>query len=296
MKNLFAIFREGEAGGAGGGAAAAAASAGGAPGGLAAAAAAAAGAQGGGDQGQSNGQATAGGQQSAGQQNGAYYPDGLPDQFRGQTERETIDKLFAEVNGRPKPPATAKDYKFELSPEMKEKFGELKDDKVLPLWAEVAHELGLDDKGATAAFEKLYQKMDKAGLVDHGPNYDAEIKKLMPNAGNDRERMQSVQSRINGAQAFIQGLETNGTLTKEQAANLHALTDTANGVMTMEALQKAMGGTGIVNGGAPANGRRSKDAIKTDMADPRYDPLSPKYDKAFQERIDTEYRGLYGAA
>jgi hypothetical protein len=136
--------------------------------------------------------------------------------------------------------------------------------------------------------------MEKAGLIEAPPDYGAELQKLQPKAGTERERLLAAQQRINGADAWIKGLESGGALTKAQAAILHASTDTAEGIMLIESLQKAFGGTGIVAGGAPSGGQRSKDAIKADMADARYDPLSPKYDKAFQERVDKEYRATYG--
>jgi hypothetical protein len=292
MKTLFQIFRDGDAGGAAGGGAAPAAASGGTPAAapaasLAAAAAAAVGSQGG--DGQPNGQQQPNGQGAPnGQQapvNGAYFPEGLPDEFKGANERETIDKLAAKLTGLPKPPASPKDYKFELSPEMKDKFGDLKDDKFMPLWAETAHELDLDDGRATAALEKLYQKMDKAGLIDRGPDYTAEMQKLMPKSGNTREQLVAVQARINGAQAFIQGLETNGALTKDLAAILHANTDTASGVMLMEALQKAMGGTGLQGGGVPPAIYSDAD-WRRDMNDERYSTSSPKHDPEFRRSVD----------
>jgi hypothetical protein len=284
MKQLFTIFRDGDAGGASGaGGAAPAQPAAAPPASLAAAAAARADASADGAP-ASAAPADASGQPPAAP-NGAYFPEGLPEQFRGASERETIDKLAQEIAGRPKPPASPKDYKFELSPDMKAKFGELKDDKVLPLWGEVAHELGLDDQRATAAFEKLYQKMDKAGLVDHGPDYEAELKKLMPNSGNERERNMAAKQRIDGAMAFVQGLETNGTLAKEEAARLHALVDDAVGVQIMEKLQRAMRGTGLVNGGAPAQPYSDAD-WRRDMSDPRYSTTSPQHDPEFRKSVD----------
>ena len=288
MKTWFQIFRDGDAGGAPGGGAAPAASPGGAaaaaPASLAAAAAAAVGSQGGDGQPAPNGQPAPQNGQPA-PVTGAYVPEGLPDEFKGANERETIDKLYAKLSSQPKPPASPKDYKFELSPEMKDKFGDLKDDKVMPLWAEVAHELGLDDGKATAVFEKLYQKMDKAGLIDNGPDYTAEMQKLMPKTGNDRERLVAVQARINGAQAFVQGLETNGTLTKQQAAMLHANTDTAAGIELMEALQRGFGGTGLQGGGMPTAAYSEAD-WRRDLNDERYSTTSPKYDPQFRAQVD----------
>lgn len=255
--------------------------------GLAAAAAAAVGAAGD-DAGSPAGGAARGapeGQSTPGASGAPYAPEGLPEQFRGQSERETIDKLYAAVAGRPKPPATPKDYKLELSAEMQAKFGDLRDDKVLPLWGEVAHELGLDNAGYSQAFEKLYVKMDRAGLIDHGPDYQAELEKLKPARGSDVERLRGASRRINEASAFVKGLEGKGALSKTQAAILTAVMDTADGVMTMEALAKAMGGTGIVGGGLAPEAYSEAD-FHRDLKDERYSTTSPKHDPAWRKAVD----------
>lgn len=294
MKALFQIFRDGDAGGApGGGAApaggAAAAAPAAAPANLAAAADAAAAAAGGA---QNGADAPDGASSQQPPVNGAYYPEGLPDQYRGMTEKETIDKLYADIQGRPKPPATPKDYTFELSPDMKEKFGDLKDDKVLPLWAEVAHELGLDDKAATAAFEKLYQRMEKAGLIDHGPDYTAEIEKLKPARGDPRERTMAVKNRLVAADSFIKGLETRGALSKASAAILGANVDTAAGVIMIEELAAAMGGPGIVTTGGVGAEAYSRTDYERDLNDPRYSTTSPQHDPAFRKAVDEKAQRL----
>jgi hypothetical protein len=290
MKRGFSLWDllafEGDAGGAAGAGAGAPAA-----GGLAAAAAAAAAAAGGGTPGAGDGGA---GGPPAAQNNGSlYFPDGMPDTYRGTTVNETIDKLWGDINGRPKPPAKPEEYKLELSPELQKKFGDLTDDKVLPIWRETAHELGLNDAQFQGAFVKLYDKMEKAGLIEQAPDYAAEFEKLQPKTGDTRTRAVAAMNRVNDATAFVKGLETRAGFGKQHLAMLASLVETAAGVETIEGIMKLTSSPGIVGGGTAGDGGvYGWDAATKDMADERYSTSSPKHDPAFRKSVDEKMAKL----
>lgn len=184
-----------------------------------------------------------------------YVPEGLADNFRGTSDRETIDKLLADIRGRPKPPEKPGDYKLELSPDFAKSYGELneKDNKVLDVWRQTAHELGLDNKAFNGAFEKFYGNLDKAGLIEM-TDPAAETEKLIaaqPKHLSFKEKATAVAKLANDVGAGVAALETRGILTKSQTALVSALLDTAEGINAVNALLNLMGEHGV----QPGNGK-----------------------------------------
>lgn len=196
------------------------------------------------------------GQQQNGQQSQAYYPDGLPDGFRGTNDRETIDKLFGDINGRPKPPASPKDYKYEFGKEFTEKFGDLKDDPVLPMWSEIAHELGLGNKQAQDVVPKFYDKLAEAGLIAKPVDVNEELAKLEPNEPDLVRRTAKGAQRVNAIATTLKGLEARGVLTKADNLRLGIMMMDAANVTAFEKVLKLLPAEhGLQNGGAPTDGR-----------------------------------------
>lgn len=177
-----------------------------------------------------------------------YVPEGLPDTFKGASDKETIDKLFGDINGRPKPPEKPDGYKFEFAEDFTKKYGDLKDDKVVGVWAEVAHELGLDNAQANGALTKLYERLDASGMLDLGPDPDAEISALMPKTGDDATRRAEALKRINNAGAWVKGLEAKG-LSKDGVTSFSEMLTTAKGVEALEFLQRTFNQPGLNGGG-----------------------------------------------
>jgi hypothetical protein len=296
---LSGLLRNADGGGASGaGAAAGGDQNAGAGGALAARAAELAGKAGGGAAGAGADDKGAGGQGAGGAPQ-LYFPKDLPEQFKGATNNETIDKLYAEVAGRPKPPEKPDGYKLELSEDFTKKFGELKDEKdskVLGAWREAAHELGLSDQQFSGAIEKFYGAMEKAGLLDLGPDPDAEIEKLKPKSGDDRSRLAAAQKRINDAGAWVAGLEARG-LDKAGVVMLAGLLENAQGIQAIEFLQKTFQTPGLVAGGQGGSaGGDTKESLEGLMRDPRYDSQNAAYDPRFRSDVDGRWRKLHGAA
>lgn len=243
-----AAAANGSGGGSGAGAGAAAAG-----GNLADAAARIVAAQGDGQQ-SGNGQQQNGQQQQ--QQTQSYYPEGLPDGFRGANDRETIDKLFGDINGRPKPPATAKDYKYEFAKEFTEKFGDLKDDAVLPMWSEIAHKYKIPNDVAQGVVTDLYDGLAKEGLIAKPVDVNEELAKLEPNETDPVRRTAKGAQRVNAIATTLKGLETRGVLSKADNLRLGIMMMDAANVTAFEKILKLLPAEhGLQNGGAPTDGR-----------------------------------------
>jgi hypothetical protein len=177
-----------------------------------------------------------------------YYPEGLGEAFRGKDNNETIDKLFGHVNGLPKAPAKPEDYQLALSEDFTTKFGDLKDDKVVGVWRGVAHELGLPDAAFSGVIEKLYGALEKEGMLDVGPDPDAELAKLMPREGDDKSRQLAAYKRIDDSASWIKGLVAKG-LPKDGAIMLSGLLENAAGVQVLEFLSRNIPGMQAGGGG-----------------------------------------------
>lgn len=272
---------EGGAGGGSGGGAGGSASEGGTP--LAKAAQAAAGGEGGAD---GQGDDKGGGDPAA----GPYRPEGLGDEFVGESDRETIDRLFGKVKGLPQPPESADKYELDLPEEMAKKFGDLTNDKVLPLWRETAHELGLSNDQFQGAFSKLYERMMDQGLIDAPIDPAAEFRALAPNERDPSRAEAAGAQRVNDVIAGISQLEAGKVISEAFADRLAGLAKDADGVKGLEALlaRGSDGTTGVKTGGERGQ-VRSLDAIRADMRDPRYDSTTAHFDKRFRERVDAEY-------
>lgn len=201
---------------------------------------------------QQNGQQQANGQQAS----QAYYPEGLPDTFRGTNDRETIDKLAKDIADRPKPPAAAKDYKYEFTEDFTKKYGDLKDDPVLPMFNEVAHKHGLSNKAAQGIVTDLFDGLAKAGLIPEAIDMDKELLKLEPNEPDPVRRATKAGQRVTAIATTLKGLETRGVLTKADNARLSLMFMDAANVAAFEKVMKLIPAEhGMQGGGTTPDGR-----------------------------------------
>lgn len=232
----------------------------------------------------------------AGQQpgaGGAYYPEGLPDTFRGLSDKETIDKLYADYSGRPKPPAADKDYKFEPSQDFVKSYGDLKDDPALPVFRKIAHKHGLDQGQFNAMIQDVYQEFEKSGLIEGPLDAEAEVAKLAGDKGAARDRYVKAHQRIAAVEQFVKGLQTRGEITKNDAVILGSMAASADAVIAFEKIMRLIPGEhGLQTGGAGSSAGYSWAQADADMADERYSSSSLKHDPRFRADVDQKMRAL----
>lgn len=149
----------------------------------------------------------------------AYHPEGLGDAFKGGTDKETIDKLAAHLKGLPQPPANAEDYKLELPKEL-EGLVAGKDDPVLPMYREIAKELGLSQAQFEGSITKLYAKMTEKGLIERPVNLSNEFAALSNGTGDRAAQIAAGQRVALDVADKIDAAAGRGLLSKETAAEI----------------------------------------------------------------------------
>lgn len=147
-----------------------------------------------------------------------YAPEGLPEALRGATEKETIDKLWAAEQAR-KPPAAATDYKFDVTKDL-EGIVDPANDRVLPIWREVAHKHDLSQAQFQAIVGDLFVGMEKAGLIERGVNIASEFEALGAGAGDKAAQIQKGQQRMLELADKIGGIATRNGISQEESAGL----------------------------------------------------------------------------
>ena len=293
------------AGGAGGGA-----GTGGAAGG-----AGAAGAGGGAAGGGAGGQGSAGGGQAAagsGAAGGsappaaptAYYPEKLPDHFRGPTDRETIDRMFQswsglreEMSKRGTVPKTPDGYKLELDEQAARVYGDLSKDPRTKVFTALAQKYELTDKQASGFFRDFNAQLIADGLVKT-INVDAEARALLGDqaiSGKSADQVrQEAGQRWKAATDFLDVLVAGKQMTKEAAAILKRSAETADGVRAVEQLQSLLKPVvGLQPGGETGGKGLTKDDLDRMANDPRNDPRHPTYSPEFVKQTQDAYKRFF---
>lgn len=227
-------------------------------------------------------------------------PDWLPanleldKQFLGETPSaaDTISRLHNAYKGSREAiskfgavPDKPDGYKIEGSPEVVKLFGN-PDDKGMEILRTAAQQAGITDRQLPALLTTFAKGFIEAGLLPTPIDPKAEAQKLVGSdfRGNEAELIAEGKRRETAAEAWVDGLVTNGTFTAEEGAYLKSMSGTATGIMTLEKLQrKSSGGPGIQTGGQGGATGLTDDQVRARMRDPRYFASRPEYDQAFAE-------------
>jgi hypothetical protein len=179
-----------------------------------------------------------------------YAPEGLPEEFRGETDRETIDKLLA---ARPEVPKEPGDYKYELSEATAKLVGNIEDDPVLAVWREVSHDLGMTNDQSNGGFDKFIGKLVDKKLIPAPVDFEAELKQLQPDNESDPQKAGAeATKRVQNAIDFVNGLKSRKIFSDDEANMLYGLSNSAKGVVMLEKLAALGKSHGVQGGGAPA--------------------------------------------
>lgn len=155
-----------------------------------------------------------------------YAPDGLPEQFRGKDERETIDRLWGDINGRPKAPETADAYTLSLPKDIAPLI-DVDNDALLPEFRVIAKELGLTQDQYEGTITKLYSKMIEKGLVEKPLDIDAEFAAISDGTGDRVAQVAAGRKSVVELVDVFDGLAARQQISKDAAAELTATIDTA---------------------------------------------------------------------
>ncbi|MFP4539147.1 MAG: hypothetical protein ACLFPA_12705, partial [Dichotomicrobium sp.] len=181
-----------------------------------------------------------------------YWPEGLPESlagYKGENDRETIDKLTAALKDQPAAPEKPEGYQLDLPKEFTDKYGDLSEDEVLPIWREIAHKQGMSNAQFNGAIAELYQQLNDKGILQEPIDPQAEMAKLAPKGADPVQGKAQAAQRIRAVSDQIEGLVSRGVLSRVEGNIATSLAADAAGVMTLEKLLARGGEHGAQGGG-----------------------------------------------
>jgi hypothetical protein len=147
------------------------------------------------------------------------------------------------------------------------------DDPLLGVFRNIAHETGLTQEQFNDGISKYIDTM-----AENAPKYDDEMKKLGENA----------QMRVEAA-----GMFTGKNFTPETASMINSITSTAEGVVAIEEIMNLVGGPnpGPSGEGSGAGAIKTRDELRTMMADPKYHSEYQR-DPAWVKEVEDGFKAL----
>lgn len=235
---------------------------------------------------------------------GLYRPEGLPDQFHGQSDRETIDKMFGALKGFREKQATAEpvpktvdEYRFEWSETVKGYVDTLEKVKD-PLFQGVKEDLlaaGIPSAQANKLMNGLLGRLLTMDVLEKPIDIEAEKARLAPPEARNLppvERDQAAQVRISNNVAFVNQLvqdKFDPGAAKVIAAELAAFPELND---LVEFMRRSTGAPALGGQPAPAITRADLDAR---IADPRNEVGNPAYSASFARETTRLYQEFHGA-
>lgn len=233
-----------------------------------------------------------------------HRPDGLPDHLLGGSDRETIDKLFgafdgfrraqSEIGAVPKEPSA---YKLEPSDKLKPYVANLEQDGLFSGVREDALKAGITDKQFNKFLGPVLERMmELPGFA--GIDYQKELANLTPPEAKSLDeagRKAAVNKRIETNLAWIEGARAQNMMPKEIADTLITrLGDDARGHQAIEWMRAQGRERGPALDGKGAGAVASDADLKARNIDPRNNPNSPTFDRAFAAETDRLFQQRYG--
>lgn len=231
----------------------------------------------------------------------AYVPDGMPEHLIGETDQETIDKALKAYKGardelakKYNIPERIDDYQIEFSDEEKEKFlspDEDGNDPVFNALRESAFKNGIPAEKAAAwardLFEMVHSDIDDKVQDKTESTVDAKFEKI-----GGPEKAEPIKK---ANEAWIQGLQNQGIIDEDDAAEMSLLTQYGEGLRWLDKVRTAVAGEKPIPAdlsGDTGGGETLSEAKLTEMMrDPRYwKSKDPDYIK----QVEAGFKKLYG--
>lgn len=236
-----------------------------------------------------------------GAQPSLHKPEGIADHLIGQTDQETIDRLFKENKGfrdaqakGPQVPEKADAYAFNWSDKLKAAGGVADDDPALAAFKDIAHEHGYTQSQIDAIPKFMDVLVDK-GLIEKPFDTNGLLKSLAPEGyrGTDEQMQAKGGERLLTAENWIKQLTAQQGFTEGMKNDMRLLTTSADGVAVIEALMKSGSNPSIQPGGGIQQQGISKSDLEARTADPRNDAFGAKFDPAYAEETRKLFKQMY---
>ncbi len=241
---------------------------------------------------------------------GIYFPEGLPDHFKGASDRETIDKLagawkdYRNRDAGRDVPETPDGYltldgidakAFTLDERFKGHIEALASDPGMKAAAEVAKKYGVERPAMYGMLQAAMGALQESGMLEPMVDVATERAALLPDAAKTLPKDQqdvAIDKRMNDNFAFIDLMVANRGLPKQVGEYAQMmLGDKAEGHLFLEFVRTAIQGGGQGPGQHGGQGPSISHAqLKERQADPRNDPNDPRFDPAFERETSRLYQ------
>lgn len=199
------------------------------------------------------------------------------------------DPAAAPVQSDTPPPKTmtADDYAFTPTSEALKPYFAKSDDPAMANARSAAAELGIAPEIFSALLEKTFGPLAEQGAFPAPFDAAAELRRLGQAWGHGEtpEGRAALSRELGEIVTFAENFAKSAGLDPAAAGELSAMADTAAGAQALRAIQRAVAGGGPTPGGAPA-AAMSLASLQAQMTDERYNPSSPKYDRAWRADLD----------
>ncbi len=241
------------------------------------------------------------------------WPDGFPEQLRGQDANETLAKVNKAISGyREKDanrdiPKDPKDYlstegvkNFELADDLKSHFDQLGSDPVFEPMANKARELGIERGAFLNLWQTGMQSLSQAGLLEPPVDQKAERSALVPDAAKDlppTEQDKAIDKRMQENLDFVDLMVTNRGLDKDAGEYAQLmLADRAHGHKFLEWIRGQFGQSDGGPGAHGGNGSGStREQLQAEMKALDAKRGTPEFDQSAYDALDEKYRKAFGS-
>ncbi|SNZ20946.1 hypothetical protein [Cohaesibacter gelatinilyticus] len=226
------------------------------------------------------------------QDNSPYRPEGLAEDYHGENDQETIDRLVASLNAsNPQLPEDVSGYDFKPDDELKSYFGDT-DDPLLNSAKAAALECGITPDKFQDFINKTFKGPVAEGLLT--PAYDPK-KEFDTLAGYLKTDPQGAEKAANDALAIAENMGKNLGLPESAQGFMSGMSEIADGIMIIRAIENMAQEKGVALG-ETADGSTaffSKEELARMGDDPRLKPSSSKYDASVEKKYNASYQHHY---
>lgn len=236
-----------------------------------------------------------------------YRPQGVPESIFGKSNNETIDNLVTALNSAraasrsTQVPETIDAYVLgEVPGEIQPFLSNLEQDQTFRQMQALALKNKLPVEGFAGFIKDLVGEWNQAGMFAPAVDTRAEREALIPDNARTlapAEQEAAINARVRDNLDYVEKILTQKGMPKDSATLLvESLGDRAAGHKAIEFIRSIVDGQTSDPLVAGRTGGADMSSIERDMADPRYDPSSPRFDQRFHNQVFERWKRAKGAA
>lgn len=218
-------------------------------------------------------------------------PDGAPAEAQIEHWKKRANDLRATLGARGAVPKDAEGYALTYEGDLAPYGDQLKADPVFKTMREQFHAAGLTDKQAQAVVTGTLGALLANGQLDAPFDPQKEAQALFPRESDPARLKSLTATAVNANLAFLDGLKDQGFSERALGA-LRDMQDRAAGIEAVQAISRMGRPAGPITDGAGAS-QANVASLDQRFADPRNNPLNPKFDRPFAEETQRMAQALY---